>query len=148
ISVQLPQGLPLGPAIVQLVSPNSNVSVPPVVMQIDAPAPLISAVVDGATTFLSPSTPVHIGDTLTISVAQLTASTNGAGLSNVQVTVGGLLQSAVVTPITILGGPVPDSYQIQFTVGANVPYGPSDWLTVGIGTRVSAHFNLSILPPQ
>ena len=52
----------------------------------------------------------------------------------------------VVAPLTITAGSQPDSYQIQFTLGANVPFGPNEPLQVGIGMRVSAPGDLFILP--
>ncbi len=52
----------------------------------------------------------------------------------------------MVAPLTISAGPQPDSYQIQFTLGAGVPFGPNEPVQVGIGTRVSAPVNLFILP--
>jgi hypothetical protein len=62
---------------------------------------------------------------------------------------------ALTTPLTITApqGVQTDSYQIQFTLGPNVPYGPNEPVAVGIGTRVSnaagpPFFYLNILPAQ
>jgi Matrixin/IPT/TIG domain len=146
VYMPIPAGIPSGPAIVQLNSPNSGVVIPAVVMQVDAPDPVVTAAVNASGSPISQSNPVHIGDTMTLTVTGLTQSLNGAGLSNTQVTIGGLAGGAVITPITVTPGSQSDSYQIQFTLGANVPFGPGEPVQVGIGTRVSAPFNLFILP--
>ena len=149
ISAQVPSSLAAypGAAIVQLISPSSSTLIPPVVMQIDLPPPMIVAAVNASGTPITNSSPVHVGDSMVLSVAGLTQSSTGAGLSQTQVTVGGV---AITTPLTITPGLQTDSYQIQFTLGPNVPYGPQQPVTVGIGTRVSSALppvvNLSILP--
>ena len=88
---------------------------------------------------------------MTLSVNGLTQSTSGAGLSQTQVAVGSP-PVAITTPLTITPGTQTDSYQIQFTLGSNVPYGPNQPVTVGIGTRISdaagTFFYLNILPAQ
>lgn len=146
IYVPIPSNVPPGPAIVQLTPPGGNALLPAVVMQIDLPDPVIAAAVNVTGNSIGQANPVHIGDTMTLYVTGLTQSVTGAGLSNAQVTVGGVSGSAVVTPLTVNPGSAPDSYQIQFTLGPNVPFGPSQWVTVGIGTRVSAEVPLFILP--
>jgi len=147
IQAQIPPNVPLGGASVQLIPPNNSSVIPPVVMQIDAPPPAIVAAANSTGAFITNTNPVPLGTTVTLSVTGLTQSSNGAGLSQTQVTVGGV---AIATPLTILPGPQPDSYQIQFTLGPNVPYG-QQLVTVGIGTRVSSALPpfvyLYILPP-
>lgn len=145
IAATVPAGLPPGPGVVQLFSPNTSVVIPPIVMQVIAAPPQIIAVVNTSGLPISSSNPAHIGDTLVLSVTGLTQSLTGAGLSNTQLIVGG----TSVTPLTISPSGQPDAYQIQFTLGSSVPFGPNDWVTVGIGSRVSAQFPLFILPqPQ
>ena len=148
--VQIPTGIPPASeypaAIVQLISPDRSVVIPSVVMQINAPPPVITAVVDSASGPVSPTTPIQAGNTLTVSVAGLTQSLTGTGLSSTQITIGGASGTVVVTPLTITPGPAPDSYQIQFTIAPNVPTGPNEWIEVGIGTRISAPTPLNILP--
>ena len=147
---QVPAGIPPASeypaAIVQLISPDHSVVIPSVVMQINAPPPVITAIVDSASGPVSPTTPIQAGHTLTVSVTGLTQSLTGDGLSSTQITIGGASGTVVVTPLTITPGPAPDSYQIQFTLGPNVPTGPNEWIEVGIGTRISAQTPLNILP--
>jgi hypothetical protein len=146
VYMPVPAGITSGAAIVLLNPPSSSIVIPAVVMQIDAPDPVITAAVNASGNPISQSNPVHIGDTMTLSVTGLTQSLTGAGLSTTQVTIGGISGGAVVTPVTVTAGSEPDSYQIQFTLGPNVPFGPNEQLQVGIGTRVSAPVNLFILP--
>jgi hypothetical protein len=147
IQAQIPPGVNLGGAIVQLIPPNNSAVIPPVVMQIDAPPPVILAAADSTGALITASNPVPLGSTVTLSVTGLTQSSTGAGLAQTQVTVGGV----AIAPLTFLPGPQTDSYQIQFTLSPNVPYGPQ-LVTVGIGTRVSnalpPFVDLYILPPQ
>jgi hypothetical protein len=148
IQVQIPPGLLPGAGSVYLISPDNSIVIPPVVMQIDAPPPVIVAAANATGALISNSNPVPLGSVVTLSVTGLTQSSNGAGLSQTQVTVGGVV---ITTPLTILPGPQTDSYQIQFVLGPNVPYG-QQLVTVGIGTRVSSALppvvDLYILPPQ
>ncbi len=144
ISFQVPPGVPPGAGIVNLAPPGGSPLIPAVVMQIDAPDPLITAVVNAAGPITS-ANPAVIGGTVTLSVSGLTQSTTGAGLATTQVTVGGL-SGAVESPLTITPGTQPDSYQIQFTLSANAPTGASVPVQVAIGTRVSAPVNLAIAP--
>ena len=146
VYMPMPAGVPSGAAIVALNPPNSNVVIPAVVMQVDAPDPVIVAAVNSSGNPISQSNPVRIGDTVTLAVSGLTQSFNSAGLSNTQVTIGGIPGGAVVSPLTVTAGAQPDAYQIQFTLGPNVPFGPNEPVQVGIGTRVSAPLNLFILP--
>jgi hypothetical protein len=155
IIVQIPPtNVPPGAATIYLVSPGNSAVIPPVVMQIDAPPPVIVTATNSADATINASNPVYLGDTVTLSVTGLTQSTTGAGLSQTQVTVGSP-PVAITTPLTITApqGMQADSYQIQFTLGPNVPYGPQEPVTVGIGTRVSSaagppFFYLNIQPAQ
>jgi hypothetical protein len=105
-------------------------------------------VVDANGNPIGTSNPVPFGSTVSLSVTGLTQSTAGAGLSQTQVLVGGV---AIAGPLNILPGPQPDSYQIQFTLSPNVPYGQKP-VTVGIGTRRSDAAGVAsylyILPPS
>lgn len=135
-----------GAAVVQLIPPNSNIVIPAVVMQVDLPDPVITAAVNASGNPISSTNPVHVGDTMTLTVSGLTQSATGAGLNNTQVVIGGLQGGAAVAPLTISPTAQADTYEIQFTLGPDVPYGPDEAVQVGIGTRVSAPFNLFILP--
>jgi hypothetical protein len=152
IAVQIPPtNVWQGPGSLQLVPPGNSAVIPPVVMQVDAPPPAIVAAADSTGALINASHAVRLGGTVTLSVSGLTQSTTGAGLSQTQVIVGNP-GVPITTPLTILPGPLPDTYQIQFTLGPNVPYGPQEPVTVGIGTRLSdaagTFFYLNILPAQ
>lgn len=145
LSIQVPPGVPAGAAIVELTPPGGGALIPAVVMQVDAPDPIITGAANGAGP-ISASNPAQIGGAVTLAVSGLTQSTTGAGLANAQITVGGLTSGVVESPLTITLGSAPDSYLIQFTLSAITPSGPSVPVQVGIGTRVSAPFNLAIAP--
>jgi hypothetical protein len=145
ISMPIPPVVPPGPAIVQLTAPDSSLVIPLVVMQVDAPDPVITAAVNASGNPIGSSNPAQIGSTVTLTVTGLTQSPTAAGLANTQVTIGGLSGGAVVTPLTITPNSQADSYQIQFTLGPNVPFGPSEPVQVQIGTRASAPAFLFIL---
>jgi Matrixin len=151
IIAQIPPNFPSGGASVQLIPPGNSPVIPPVAMQIDAPPPLIVAVTDSTGAPITSSNPAYLGGIVTLSVTGLTQSTTGAGLSQTQVTVGNPAVT-ITTPLTIVPGQQADSYQIQFVLGPNVPYGPQEPVTVGIGTRVSnalpPFVYLNILPVQ
>ncbi len=138
ISAQIPSNVSAstGAAVVQLIPPGNSAVIPPVVMQIDLPPPVIVAATNSAGATISAANPAYLGGTVTLSVTGLTQSTTGAGLPQTQVTVGNP-PVPITTPLTIVPGPQTDSYQIQFTLGPNVPYGPNQPVTVGIGTRIS-----------
>ncbi len=87
IYMQIPAGVPAGAAIVQLSSPNGNLVIPAVVMQVDAPDPVIVSAVNASGAPINQSNPAHIGDTVVLTVTGLTQSSVAAGLSNTQVVV-------------------------------------------------------------
>ncbi len=65
VYMPIPAGVPSGAAIVALNPPNSNVVIPAVVMQVDAPDPVIVAAVNSSGNPISQSNPVRIGDAVT-----------------------------------------------------------------------------------
>jgi uncharacterized protein (TIGR03437 family) len=137
---QVPAGLAAGPAVVQLTSPNGD-QIPGVVMQIDAPPPVIVGAVNAAGVPIDSAHPVRQGDTVVLAVTGLTDA-SGAPLSGVVVNIAGTNQPvSSLTP-----GPQPGVLQVQFTLIPYVPYGPQQPLTVGVDTRVSAAFLLPIRP--
>jgi Matrixin/IPT/TIG domain len=147
ILASVPGGLPLGAAIVQLSSPNGDV-IPPVVMQMDAPRPQIAGVVDVNGVPVDTSHPAGAGDTISLAVVRLGDSPSAAvAEGSVHVHVAGIDNAGVDVPVTgLLPGSQPGAYQVQVVLGANVPYGPSQLLTVRVGTRQSNPFSLAIHP--
>src|SRR6202012_4258546 len=108
VYLPVPAGIPPGPASVALYPPDKTIVIPAVVMQVDAPDPVIASAVNAAGNAISQSNPVRIGDTITLLVTGLTQSFNSAGLANTQVSIGGISGGAVAAPLTITAGSQPD----------------------------------------
>ncbi|MBV9401725.1 MAG: matrixin family metalloprotease [Bryobacterales bacterium] len=140
---QVPNGIAVGPAAVQLTSPNGD-QIPTVVMQIDPPPPVVIAAVNSVGVPIDTTHPVKQGDQVILTVAGLDDSSgNPPAISSVQINVGGMLHS----PSAILASSIAGAVQIPFVLNSNVPYGPQQALTVGVGTRISSqNFTIAILP--
>lgn len=142
LAFPIPNGLPAGPASVQLVSPNGD-EIPPVPVQIDGPPPVIVGAVNLTGVPIDNNHPVKQGDTIVVTVSRLTDSAGDpAPLSKVRVNVGGMDQTAV----TELSNSQSGLTQLQVVLGPTVPYGPAQPLWVGVETRRSAPVPLNIRP--
>ena len=133
LQVVVPNGLPVGPAIVQLTSP-SGATIPPIVMKIDAPPPLITSVTSVSGSLITSSQPAHPGDILILNVAGLSDGVTALTLSNLFATVGG-----VAVPVIQVSNP-----QVSIQLPMSIPTGTSVPLYLGVGTRLSAAFSLNI----
>jgi uncharacterized protein (TIGR03437 family) len=135
---QVPSGILTGPTAVQLISADGAAS-PQVLMQVDAPPPVIAGVIDSA--LITPNT-AHAGDTITLTVLGLADATTGIfpALSAIIVNVGGMN----VTPLSLtpLGGPG-NTCQLQVMLPATLP-GGTQTVTLQAGTRESAAFTITI----
>jgi len=149
LSFQVPNGLPAGPAVVQLTSPNGD-QIPPVLMQIDPPPPVILAAVNSAGVPIDQNHPVKQGDAVILTVSGLLdASGNPPAASSVRITVWSLAGGSGMdhTPSAVLSSSIPGAVQLPFVLNPNVPYGPQQILTVAIDTRVSSQsFTIPIRP--
>jgi uncharacterized protein (TIGR03437 family) len=137
IVAQVPTGLAVGPAIVQLNSPSA--AVPPVVLQVDPPAILAAA--NGSGAVLDSSHPARPGDTIQVTVFGFADFSGQALLSGVQINAGGVTHAATSVA---LSQTQPGAYIIQFVLSSNVPAGGQTPVTVGFGTRVSAPYLLAV----
>ena len=87
--------------------------------------------------------PAHPGDTILLTVWSLADPFVTVPAASVHVGVAGVdHQASSITPMSDAG-----TYQVQFTLASNVPYGPQQPVTVGIDTRISAPFPLAIRLP-
>ncbi len=146
IGALIPAGLPVGPAVVQLISPNGS-QIPPVVMQIIAPPPVVLGVVNSNGVAISSSNPARRGDTLTVTVMGLAdpASATAPAASSVNIIVRGMGGVGVNQAASaILPGTQAGTSQIQFMLSSAAPYGPQEQLTVGLGLRISPSVNIPI----
>lgn len=161
LTVSVPGDLQVGPQTVQLSPPASlaGVVVPPVLMQVDAPPPAITAAVDntaanGAGVPVTPSAPAQAGDTVALTVSGL-SDIYGVlpDTGSVWIDINGVnypVLSVIKVP------PAPDSSLIlavvQFVLPANLTVdssvsSPTAAVMVGTGTRLSAAYALDIAAP-
>ena len=147
LSFTIPNAVPLGPAPVRLISPNGD-QIPPVIVQVDGPPPVIVTVANAAGTPIDSTHPVKQGDTIVVTVSNLTDSSgNPAPLSRVQVNVAAT--DGTVTQETIVGE-LPSSLaglrELQVALSTTTPYGPGQSVRVAVDTRESPTYPISILP--
>jgi hypothetical protein len=135
---QVPPGASLGPAVVQLVSPSGDTSIPPILMEIDGPPPTIAAVLNSSGQTVDASHPVQAGDTITLNVIGLADT---VVQSQLRVTVGGVPQTVLSVITTGQSG----SFIVAFLLSSLTPAG-SEQVTVGIDTNVSAGVPMAIRP--
>lgn len=133
LQVIVPNGLPIGPAIVQLTSPT-GATIPPIVMKIDAPPPLIASVTSISGSLISSSQPAHPGDILILNVAGLSDGITALTTANIFASIGG-----VSVPVIQVGNP-----QVAIQLPMSVPTGTAVPLYLGVGTRLSSAFSLNI----
>lgn len=150
LTVQIPPSLAAvpGAALVDLIDPNGNV-VSVVVMQIDTPPPAILGVVNSIGVPISSSNPARPGDALTVTVTGLADSASSVApvAASVNISVATLAGTVVNQAASaLLAGAQVGVTQIQFSLSPSAPYGPQQQLTVGLGTRVSAPFQIAIIP--
>jgi hypothetical protein len=138
--VNVPAGALTGPAIVQLIPPSgTNISIPPVVMQIDLPPPVILSVVNAAGVPVSASNPVTGGNTVSVIVAGLQDQTGALPPpTGVNISIAGASTTALAVTTTGTNQSV-----LQFAVPSGLAPGPQT-LTLQVGTRVSAPFAVNL----
>jgi uncharacterized protein (TIGR03437 family) len=135
---QVPPGASLGPAVVQLVSPSGDTSIPPILMEVDGPPPTIAAILNASGVAVDATHPAQAGDTITANVVGLTDT---FVQSQLRVTVGGVPQTVLSITTTGQSG----SFTVTFLLSSLTPAG-SQQVTVGIDTNVSAGFPMVLRP--
>src|ERR1019366_2042128 len=133
MQVIIPNGLPVGPAIVQLTSP-SGATIPPIVMKVDAPPPVIASVTTVSGSQISSNQPAHPGDILILNVIGIADGVTALTPANMSATVGG-----VPVPVIQVSSP-----QVAIQLPQSVPTGTAVPLYLGVGTRLSSAFSLNI----
>ena len=136
---QVPVGLTTGPQLVQL-TPANGASIPPVLVEVDSPAPIITGIVNAAGVAIGPSTPAHAGDTVTLAITGLAdAFGNYPATAAIDVNAAGFdLTPALLAPAGGDGGAT-----LQVTLSSNSMSGPQP-VTVRVGTRLSAAYTIQI----
>ncbi len=135
----VPSGAFTGPAIVQLTAPSGvNITVPPVVMQIDLPPPVTLAA-SAAGVPVTAANPVTGGNTVSLTISGLQDQTGALPApASVNVNIAGVSTTALTVTAAGNGQSV-----LQFAVPAGLPTG-AQTLTVQVGTRVSAPFPIAL----
>jgi hypothetical protein len=121
-------------------------------MQVDAPAPVISAAIDssgaGGTGFvIAPGAPASAGDIITLLVSGLAgAAPSLPAASAIWITVG----ATTLAPISVTAG-AQNTALVQFVlpaIPANSPTATQQLtaVSIGTGTRLSAAYVLSVVP--
>jgi uncharacterized protein (TIGR03437 family) len=137
ILAMVPFGLVPGPAQVQLNSPG-GANIPPVLLQVDPPAPTISSAVNGFGAQIDASHPVQAGSTITVMLGGLLDPLgNLPTISSVAVNFGGGDQSPL--SITSTGA----SPSIQVAIPQNTPSGAVQF-TVRVDTRISSPYTVFV----
>jgi hypothetical protein len=138
LQATVPSGLTNGPAIVQLISPT-GASIPPLAMKIDAPPPAIGSVQSVSGSLIGPSTTVHPGDFLNVTMIGLSDGT-ALSMANLFASLGAISgPSALSVPIIQFNNPT-----IQIQIPFSAPNGTSIPLYIGVNTRVSSPLYLNI----
>ena len=146
IRAVVPGSTPLGPAVLKLISPNSD-AIAPILLNVDAQPPVIQAAYDqrdgNKVVFIDSLHPATPGDVILLDVGGLGASTP----ASVHISVGGVDHIATAMNSVLQFGLISDVTRIQFTLAFALPDGLQQPLTVRVGTRVSAPLTLYVTAP-
>ena len=146
----VPGSTPLGPTVLQLISPNGD-SIAPILFDVDAQPPVIQAAADTsgkAPVSIDATHPAAPGDAITLDVTQLLGSAQSIAASSVHISVGGVDHIATeLDPVA-----QSDVTKVQFTLASAIPASTlpnpaQQTMTVRVGTRVSAPFTIYVTPP-
>lgn len=136
---QVPPSLTVGPQVLQLIPP-SGPAVPPVLFQLDYPAPRITEV-NGAGTgafSLAQAAAAKVDARIKLLVTNLGAATIPTK-EEIEIRVAGVLQRVdLLEP-----GDVPGTYKVEFLLSSLTPAGEAQ-LVIRVGTRVSAPVPVSV----
>jgi hypothetical protein len=141
----VPGGTPLGPVVLRLISPSGD-PIPPILFHVDAQPPVIQNAFRGSV-FVDALHPAAAGDVMSVDVARLYGSAPSVSPSSVHVSVGGVDHLATALSPVLQFGLVSDVVRVQFTLASGLPDGTQQPMTVRVGTRVSAPYTLSVVPP-
>lgn len=136
IVFQVPTNMAIGLAVLRLQSGDESSY--PVLVAIDPPPPVITAVINSSAG--SSGRPARVGDLITLAVTGLAEPGANIAPGTVRITVGGVEHQ----PLSVRPGPQADTHFVVFTLGQGVPAGPQVPLTVSVGDRTSLPWYLAI----
>jgi len=139
VLVQVPAGLPVGPAVLRLTA-GSETSLP-IAISVEPPPPMIIMAFNAGNVLVDAARPARPGDTMRLMVQGLSDQQN-LQPSRVTINIAGIEHSAA-PPIVPLGGA--GGHEVRVTLLPNVPAGVVP-VTIAIDGRVSAPFALSVRP--
>ncbi len=135
VTIQVPEGLPLGPAIMRLQAGAAVAQ--PIVVMIEPPPPAILSVGDKAF--------VTLGEVVTVTASGFGDSSQEILTSRVSISVGGVRHPAIA--VTSVAGQ-PGVYQVQFVLSDHVTPGEQVPLTLTFDGRLSSAVAIVVSPPQ
>jgi uncharacterized protein (TIGR03437 family) len=151
LSAAVPAGIGFGPNAIQLSSAGGS-GPSPILMQVDAPAPVIDFAVDssgaGGTGFvIAPGSPASAGDTITLLVSGLAGAAPSLPAASA---IWIMLGATTLSPISVTAG-AQNTALVQFvlpSVLANSPTATQQLtaVSIGTGTRLSAAFVMAVVP--
>jgi hypothetical protein len=119
----------------------AGVSLPPVLVSIDAAPPMVMGVMSDMTP-LAPDAAVAPGDTLTIKVAWVPEAAAITDAGRFRLFLGGIEHQPIGSPIAVEG--YPNTFLVSFIVSPLVPSGQQSPLTVTIDGRTSDPWQISM----
>ena len=126
INLQIPAGLPSGPAIMTLI--NGVRIAYPITVNIDPPPAAITAIQDSTGAYISGANPARDGEVLIITLTNFAQAGVNINPNRVQASVGGVNHNASQVTETMAGSV--NYSQVTFQLNANDPPGPSEPLIV------------------
>jgi hypothetical protein len=139
VLIGIPADFPPGTAVLRIWV--AGVSLPPVLVSIDAAPPVVVAVMSG-TTPLPPEAAVAPGDTLTLEVANVPDEAAIMDAARFRLSIGGIEHVPLGPPTAVEGRA--NTYLVSFVVSPLVPSGRQSPLSVSIDGRTSDPWQISM----
>jgi uncharacterized protein (TIGR03437 family) len=133
INLQIPAGLPSGPAVLTL--SNGVRGTYPVAINIDTPPAPIAAIQDSTGAYIYAANPAQDGEVLIVTLTNFGAAGANINPNRVQVSVGGVNHSVSSVTQALVGSV--NYSQVTFQLNPNDPVGPAEPLIVYLDGRSS-----------
>jgi uncharacterized protein (TIGR03437 family) len=138
LNLQIPPGLPSGPALLTLNNGQANAF--PIDVNIDPPPAGFSAIQSSTGAYIDSTQAAYQGETLILTMNNFAPSGSNIALSQVQIGLAGVIHPALA--VTQVGS----VWQIAFQIGPNDPVGASDVLIVYLNGLSSLPATIQVLP--
>jgi uncharacterized protein (TIGR03437 family) len=144
INLQIPAGLPSGPAIMTL--NNGLQDAFPVTVNVDTPPAAIAAIQDSTNAYISGANPAQEGVVLIITLTNFAPAGETINPNRVQIGVGGVNHNASSVTETLVGSA--NYSQVTFQLNPNDPVGPAEPLIVYLDGRSSYPVSIPLANPD